>query len=167
MRARVSCLPVLLVTGFWVSSSFAEVLVSFADPQRFTDIGRDARQASDVQREIAQTLQRLGKRHLSTGQKLNVEILDIDLAGNDRMLRGGQDVRILRGGADWPSIRLRYVLESGSGSGITDSGQESIADMAYMLHGARRHTGEYLSHEKRLLETWFKARIVDRKPAPR
>ncbi len=165
MRARVSCLLALLATGFWVSSSFAEVLVTFVDPERFSDIGSDARQSSNVQREIAQFIQRLGQRHLSPDQKLKVEILDINLAGDDRMLRGGHDARILRGGADWPSIRLRYALESGSGK--TDSGEESIDDKAYLMHGSRGRSSEFLPHEKRLLETWFKARIVDRRPAAR
>lgn len=165
MRAKAFRLMALLAAVLWAAPGFAEVLVSFADPQRFTDAGRGARQAGEVQREIVLILQRLGQRHLSPEQKLRVEILDVDLAGNDRVLRGHDEVRVLRGGADWPSIRLRYVFESAPGK--TAAGEERLDDKSYLQHGSRGRSSEALPHEKRLLESWFRERIVERKPAPR
>lgn len=166
MHARIPNLLMALGTALWVSAVFAEVQVSFVEPQRYSDAGRDDRQSSDVQGEIARHFRQLGERYLSPGQKLKVEVLDIDLAGHERMARGGQDVRILRDGADWPRMRLRYVFEPGAGNTI--SGEERIADMAYLSHGAGvRRSGEYLAYEKHMLESWFKARIVERQPAPR
>lgn len=165
MRARAFRLMALVAAALGATPGFAEVRVSFSEPNRFTDAGRGARQAGEVQREIGLILQRLGQRHLSPGQRLEVEILDVDLAGNDRVLPGHDEVRVLRGGADWPRIRLRYVFESAPGK--TDAGEERLDDKSYLQHGWRGRSSEALPHEKRLLETWFKERIVERKPAPR
>ena len=165
MRARAFRLMALVAAALCAAPGFAEVLVSFTDPHRFTDAGRGARQEGEVQREIVLILQRLGQRHLSPEQKLKVEILDVDLAGNDRVLRGNEEVRVLRGGADWPSIRLRYVLESAAGK--TEAGEDRLDDKSYLLQGSRGRSSEALPHEKRLLERWFMERIVERKPAQR
>ena len=53
---------------------------------------------------------RLGRR-LPDGQTLTIAVLDLDLAGSLRPTPTGE-LRVLRGGADWPSMSLRYTLQA-------------------------------------------------------
>ncbi len=50
----------------------------------------------------------------TAGQVLKIDVLDLDLAGTVRPARrGAGDIRIVRGGADAPHIRVRYALTAG------------------------------------------------------
>lgn len=118
----------------------------------FTDAGNRPSQEQDNLRVLSEHLQGLGQRLLPAGQTLTVELLDVDLAGDVRPRRG-QDLRIARGGADWPKLTLRYsLLTDGK---VVQSGEESISDMDYLNHLPRGRDSEPLSHEKRLLTQWF------------
>ncbi len=129
-----------------------QVEVSWVEPDHYADAGR-----SVVDRE--RTLGALGdhlKRwagQLPEGQTLKIEVLDLDLAGEIEPYRW-HELRVLRGRADWPQIKLRYTL---LGDGRTlKSGQADLADMHYRL-GDR--TSE-LGFEKRMLDKWFKSTIA-------
>lgn len=128
------------------------VEVRFVDPANYSDIGFAG---ADRERHL-QTLQghfqRLAGR-LPDGQTLQVEVLDVDLAGEPRPHRGS-DLRVLRGGADWPRMTLRYELHDASG--VLKSGEQRISDPAYRfeLRGSQRYGGA-LGYEQRLVEHWF------------
>ena len=63
-----------------------------------------------VLKELSEHFALLGKR-LPPGQELRVEVLDLDMAGRIRPnFRGQQDIRVVRGGADWPRMLVRYQL---------------------------------------------------------
>ncbi len=113
--------------------------------------------------EIEAHLKQLGQRYLPSNQLLKIEVLDVDLAGQLRMSsRLGREVRILRGNADWPSIKLNYVLEA-DGRVLLDR-QENIADMAYLQHAPRHYSNQPLPYEKQMLEDWFRQRFAAHKP---
>lgn len=137
------------------------VSVKFVEPDKFAD-ARDARRdARDNLRVLAGHIESAAGRYLAEGDKLSVEVLDVDLAGEIRPSRHLlQDVRVLKGGADWPRIKLRYTLES-AGQPLR-SGEQSISDMAYLQRGAGRASGDALAHEKRMLDEWFQARLATR-----
>jgi len=139
------------------------VAVSFVDAARFTDVGTVPWEAQATLRVLSEHLQRLGERHLSADQTLTVEFLDVDLAGEPRPWRhAGREVRVVRGMADTPRISLRYTLaEPGQ---PTLAGSESVADMNYSRNSDRGT--DPLHFEKRMLETWFKDRLVARRAAP-
>ena len=65
-------------------------------------------------------------------------------------------MRILRNGADWPRITVRYTLQR-HGQTLRQ-GEETIADMDY-LHRGVLQPNEPLVHEKRMLEAWFRLRF--------
>lgn len=128
------------------------VEVRFVDPANYSDIGFAS---ADRERHL-QTLeghfQRLAGQ-LPDGQTLQVDVLDVDLAGELRPHRGN-DLRVLRGGADWPRMTLRYELRDASG--VLKSGEQRISDPAYRfeMRGSHRYGGA-LGYEQRLIEHWF------------
>lgn len=140
----------------------AGVSVSFVDPGHYTDAslyGRDgAAGRVPAEREIAQTLTRLGERYLRPSQTLAIWITDIDLAGRFEPWRPlAVDVRFMRE-ITWPRIKLRYVLtEPGE---PPRSGDETVRDQTYLMHPAI-HTGETMPYEKAMLADWFRARFAD------
>jgi hypothetical protein len=95
---------------------------------------------------------RLASR-LPEGQTLQVDVLDVDLAGQVWPHRTNQ-VRVVRGTADWPRMTLRYELRGAVGALM--SGEQRIADPAYTfaMRGAVRYGGP-LAYEQRLIERWF------------
>ena len=140
------------------------VTVSFVNAPGFSDAGATRWDEGADLRALARHLEALGQRHLPPEQVLRVEILDVDLAGTVRPSRqAGRDLRIVRGGADWPRISLRYTLEV-SGKPLL-SGEEWLADMNYS-HGFVGDRGsDPLHYEKNMLDVWFKARFVERRAA--
>ena len=133
------------------------VELSFTDPGKFADAGRSA---SDRERTLAGLrahFERYAQR-LPEGQTLAVEITDIDLAGEIRPTARGEELRVLRGEADWPRISLTYTL-SADGRRIA-GGTERLSDMAYMQSGGSRDAGE-LFFERRMLDRWFRKAILE------
>jgi hypothetical protein len=163
MALRFRFLPTLLlvaVSGAFAAPAASPVEVTHGDIRRFQDVGTSARDEEDNVRRLSEHLQALGRRYLPAGQTLKVELLDVDLAGETRpQVRAGQDVRVARGGADWPRIQLRYTLTGADGSTLR-SAEESVADMNYLRHIPRAKSDDPLRHEKRMLEGWFKARFA-------
>jgi Protein of unknown function (DUF3016) len=161
---RFSSLIRILLTGSGVVSiaAPAAVVVTFPEAGRYSDAG-DPWTANRNIAELKRHLERLGERHLSPSQSLKIEVLDIDLAGRMRFFthHGLAEIRVLNGRADWPSIRLRYTLES-EGK-ISDAGEETVADMAYLQRPAPGASSEPLYYEKRMLDDWFRARFVERR----
>jgi hypothetical protein len=135
------------------------------DWRQYTDPGRDPTDAVRNEETLARHLQSLGTRWLADGQQLRIDVLDVDLSGSLRPARHAaiDEVRISRGGADVPRIKLRYTLSEGSR--VIASGEETVSDLNYLRHGTDIGMGEPLRNEKRMLDSWFKARIVERKPA--
>ena len=141
----------------------AGVTVTFANPDRYTDAGKYSLRTDETVHEIERHLKRLGERYLSPQQTLRIEVLDIDLAGEEDFLRTGRDVRVLRGRADWPRIKLRYVLEADGR--VSASKEETLTDMNYLEGPKSRYSSEALAYEKRMLDEWFKARFGAQRPA--
>lgn len=134
------------------------VLVTFTEPEKYVDSGRFSGDAPRMLRELEQHFQYLGSRYLRPDQTLRIEILDIDLAGEERFRRhANQDVRVLRGGADWPRMHLRYALEGSDKPALT--GEEHLSDMNYLHRPATVRSNESLAYEKRMLEEWFRAKF--------
>ena len=134
------------------------VQVSFVQPDKFTDAG-DARRDTDRNLdEVKRHFEVLAARHLADGQTLGIEVLDVDLAGEVRpSRRTHQDARILKGGVDWPRIKLRYTLQ-GAGA-APRSAEQTLSDMGYLHHVNRYPRAEPLRYEKRMLDEWFAAQF--------
>jgi len=131
------------------------VEVTFVEADRYVDAGNtrwDERQNLQV---LAMHLKSLGQRHLPADQSLSVEVLGLDLAGQMWPTRGGWEVRIVRGMADWPRMTVRYTLRDANGQTLRQ-GQENIGDPGYTFRRAEVGPSDPLRHEKRMLDDWFR-----------
>ena len=135
----------------------AGVTVSFPS-LTYTDIGwNGSKEAEDVKNELARYIHALDAKYLKPEDNLWVEVIDVDLAG-EVISRGPRDRRIVRGGADFPVIVVRYRLERG---GKVSNGEDRLKNMAYQQSTLRVNAdNESLHYEKRLLEQWFRERFA-------
>lgn len=154
-----------LAAAAWPVYAAGTVEVSFVAPAYYTDAGNDPADAERNRNTLATYLQELGQRHLQDGEVLKIEVLDLDIAGTLRPAPriGSGYVRIARGGADWPRIKMRYTLLSGGKA--AQSGEETLGDLNYLRRSPGYRADDPLGHEKRMLADWFTARFVEHKPA--
>jgi hypothetical protein len=146
-----------LLTVAAAAQAGGTVNVKFVEPDKFYDAGnRTFDQAANL-KVIEQFMQQLGQRYLPDGQVLDIDVLDVDLAGYVRPTRNG-DLRVVRGKADWPSFSLRYALSSGGQA--LKSGEERVKDMNYTGHIPSYGTRDPLRYEKQVLDGWFKERFT-------
>lgn len=129
------------------------VEVKFSDTEHYADAGITKWDESNTLKILSTHLQQLGTRYLPEGQKLSIEVLDVDLAGEKRWRRG-TEIRIVRGRADWPRITLRYTLQDASGQTLRQA-KETVSDMGYRDH-ADFGDNDPLRYEKRMLDDWFR-----------
>lgn len=150
-------LTAVLVSGAAVQAG--TVQVSYLDAERYADAGRGI-EAERVQTQLTRHFETLARRWLPESQSLQVEVLDIDLAGETwPRVQAPMDVRVLQGRADWPQLTLRFTLRDGERT--LASGQERLSDMAYLMHGASLFAGRgELPYEARMLEDWFRTRLA-------
>ncbi|MET0267112.1 MAG: DUF3016 domain-containing protein [Duganella sp.] len=157
MRPTIkSALAVLLLAG--ASAAWAEVNVTYVKPDEFMDVPRSEIERERVLKDFSQYFATLDKK-LPAGQQLNIEVLDIDLAGQLWPRRSsGEDIRIMKGGADWPRMQLRYtLLENGK---VLRSGEDNISNMMYQQRFTRHTSSDPMRYEKQMIDDWFEKAIV-------
>jgi hypothetical protein len=156
--ANCAVLAASIVTLVVSPLAHAESKVSFVKPEAFVDIPLDARDRDDALHTLRAHFATLAKK-LPAGQDLIVEVTDVDLAGRmePTRLSLAQELRVLRGMADWPMIAFRYRVEA-SGKALK-SGEARVADMNYLRSFNRYPTSEPLRHEKMMLDNWFKSEL--------
>ena len=129
-----------------------QVEVNWVEPDQYADAGRSVVDRERTMSALGDHLKRWG-RLLPAGQTLKLEVLDVDLAGEIEPY-GWHQVRVLRGWADWPHLKLRFTLQAEDRT--LKSGEVELADMHYRL-GDR---SSELGFEKRMLDQWFKNTIA-------
>jgi hypothetical protein len=154
-RIHILAVAVAAATLASVASAAGTVQVSYVQPERFTDV-RDAAYTREASLDILKRhLEAAAAPYVADGATLKIDVLDVDLAGEPSHRMRTQDVRILRGRADWPRIQLRYSLEA---PGQPARAREAtVSDMAYLERLASVNHGEALFYERRMLDEWFKA----------
>jgi hypothetical protein len=157
MRYPASTVALALCLSAAGAQAGGVVNVTFVEPDKFYDSGNSEFDKPANLKTIETFLQDLGKRHLADGQVLEIDVLNVDLAGYIRLTRPGE-LRYVRGGADWPSFQLRYKL-SGGGQALKQ-GEERVADLAYTNRMANYSAREPLHYEKQMLDSWFRARFM-------
>ena len=158
MKSRIAAL-MLLALGSAGALAAGTVTVSFINSDKYADAGNSRSDTPRTLKTLEDHLRQLGERYLAEGQSLSIEVLDVDLAGEMRpSRRTATQIRVVRGGADWPRLKVRYVLE-GAGQ-AAQRGEESIADLAYQSQISRYTDTEPLHYEKQMLESWFKAKFA-------
>jgi hypothetical protein len=140
------------------AASAGTVEVKFIEPDKFTDARDGMLRREDVLKTLEERLKQLGEKRLPASQTLQIEVLDVDLAGDAFPRVALRDTRVLRGRADWPRVHLRYTLREGDK--VLKSGEDRIADMNYLMGSLRASQDSPLPYEKRMLDNWFHERIV-------
>lgn len=132
-----------------------EATVTFIHPETYWDLPRYDGERDDTLKEIADHFIYLAKK-LPANEELKVEVLELDLAGHLRPVMHGpsNEIRVLRGGADWPTMRIRYsLLRDGQ---VVASGEDRLANMDYLMRLNRYSSSDPLRYEKQMLDDWFK-----------
>ena len=151
----------LILAATWSSLAAAtagaqaagSVELRWVQPEQFSDIGTRPWLRESTLKSLGEHIQQLG-RLLPDGQALQIEVTDVDLAGEiDHS--SWQQVRVLRGRADFPHIALHYTLLADGRS--LKSGEAQLSDLNYLgppyLYPSRQTD---LAYEKRMLERWFR-----------
>lgn len=151
-----------LSLGTASASAQPVVEVVFVNPERYADASPsrylvDERERDAALAELREHLRSLGAKHLKDGDRLRIEVLDVDLAGILELSRSGQrDVRVMRE-AGVPRIDVRYTLNR---AGVESSGQERVTDPAYLNSVTRCRATGPLCYEKLMLDDWFMRRFA-------
>jgi len=146
-RAAIGMACLLIATG-----ASAAATVSFINPEKMTDVPHFSSDLESMEMVFREHLDELASR-LPAGQELKVEFLDIDLAGDVFPRVPVRDIRVMKGRADWPRMHLRYTIEQDGK--VLRSGDREIADPNYLM-GSSTSNNELYSHEKKLLDDWFR-----------
>ena len=155
----VSCFMALAGPA-WAAGT---VTVSFVSASKYWDAGTTGWEQETNLKVLDEHLQALGKRFLRDGEVLKVEVLEVDLAGTLRpSRRDGSEVRIVKGGADWPRVGLRYSFEV-DGNPVR-SAEVTVVDMNYARGYVGSRRSEPLAYEKNMLAKWFKASFAEGRP---
>ena len=136
-----------------------EIAVRFTDSQRYTDIGfGDAARQRNLQ-TLEEHMMAWGTR-LPNSQRLDIEVLDVDLAGMERPWGAEPFVRVIKGRVDGPRMHLRWTLsEAGQ---VLAKGDDHLNDLAYAhrLPLGNRHAPLY--HDCRMLDDWLRRAVLER-----
>ena len=135
------------------------VRVALVEPARFADAGYSHRQATpaelaQLQQALQGALQPLAERGLPAGAQLQLQLLDVDLAGELELLRRptGTETRVMRE-ITWPRLSLRWRLEQ-DGRELR-AGEQLLSDLNYLAHQPPGRSAERYEPERRLLQRWF------------
>jgi Protein of unknown function (DUF3016) len=162
MRATATAV-LLILAGIGLAHAAGTVNVSFVEPDKFVDAGNKRSDTPATLKALEQHFHALGQRYLADGQTLTVEVLDVDLAGSVRFGPGtGTEVRVYKGSADWPRIKLRYTLEAPGQE--PRRGEELLKSLSYQQKTARYSDSDPFRYEKQMLDQWFKARFAPKQP---
>jgi hypothetical protein len=150
-----------LLQAMALSAAAGPLAVTFIHPENYTDAGysRDSpseRERAVVQRDIEHHLQSLAARHLTEGDSLAIEVLDVDLAGRFEPFAARDDLRIVRD-ITWPRMTLRYTLtRNGAAQAPVE---ERLSDRSFLMSINRYPSGDRLRYEKAMLDDWFARRF--------
>jgi hypothetical protein len=133
-------------------SAMAATSVTFVAPEKYSDLPFNNYDRERVLQDLERHFAKLGAS-LPAGENLKVEVLDVDLAGREEPHRGVDELRVMRGMADWPRMTLRYSIEADGK--VVKSGQDSLADMTYTDHLNRYSRSDSLRYEKKMIDDWF------------
>ena len=135
------------------------VQVTFAAPEKFTDVkddymdtaqGRDA-----LLDELKQHITTRAANYLTAGQRLEITVTDVDLAGDFEPWRGThfQDVRIVKDLYP-PRVSLQFRLLNADGT-VLSEGKRQLQELGYLMTIAMP-TGDPLRYDKEMLNDWLR-----------
>lgn len=140
----------------------ASAEVRFVEPEKFIDIGESSRDREQNLGELEAHLRALVDKRLPASQRLLIEVLDVNLAGQvEPKGRYMERIRIIKD-ITWPTLELRFVLSEGDKT--LREGKVRLTDMDYLRGVGLRYSNEPLRYEKQLLDDWFTKEFAAAKP---
>jgi hypothetical protein len=165
MKARKVLRCLVPALALLAGAAQAGVTVSYVKPDDFLDMPRAERDRDQILKDISAHFVSLGKE-LPPGQVLNVTITDFDLAGRLEPRRWAVDeIRIMRGGADWPRMTVNWTLEQDGK--VVKSGTDEVSNMMYQQRMNRYFSSDALRYEKQMIDDWFHKAVVDTRVSKR
>ncbi|MBT9504396.1 MAG: DUF3016 domain-containing protein [Burkholderiaceae bacterium] len=146
-----------VMLGLWCLAfgAWADVDVRFVSPDKFIDIGRDDAEQQQVLQGLEAHLKAAGDKRVSGSQRLLIEVLDVNLAGEERPIPSrAAMLRVLRG-ATPPSMQVRYTLSEGGV--VLRSAESRLSDLGYQDGINRYHVSDSLRYEKAMVDGWFRS----------
>jgi hypothetical protein len=135
------------------------VSVTWGDPAQFAELrysqNRRLAAQGDWVVELADYMQERLAKVVPAGERVDVEILDIQRAGQyEWFLSQTDDVRVLRDVYP-PRMTLQFSRKDASGAVIAE-GERKIADLAYLQSPGPFPTTDPLRYDKRLIDRWIR-----------
>jgi hypothetical protein len=141
-----------------VQAAPASLELKFLEPEKYRDAGEFDKDRERVREGLGAYLKTLVEKRLQAGQQLQVEVLDIDLAGELELSSRFPDrLRVMRS-VTWPCIEFRYSLRSGDQ--VLRQATVSLRDMSYLDRINMHVDGDFLRYEKTMLDDWFRKEFV-------
>jgi hypothetical protein len=143
--------------------AFAHAGESIVKWHDFNDY-RDVRPSNQVKGSYHKNIAASFEKHMAklaeqlpTDYKLNVEFIDLDLAGDVRY--GGMDeIRVVKP-IYFPRIKIDYSLTDKDGTVLSKGSDVELKDMGFM-DKIKMGRDESFYYEKRLLTEWFGEQIL-------
>lgn len=134
----------------------SNVTVNFQDSEKFTDARSSFGNSTDegYLKILSEHLQKTAGKQLAAGQKLEITITDVDLAGD--FIPGNmntQDVRIVKE-IYIPRVKLSFKLLDANGKVIKE-GERKLSDLNFMMNPGLIGRNEPLFYDKALLSDWI------------
>lgn len=141
------------------------VQVQWDDPRGFTEIrysrNRFEAQRGDWVQRLAEHLRQQAEQAIGPGERLELRITDIDLAGEYEPLATDlRDVRVVRDIYP-PRMELSFVRYGADGQ-VMQQGSRRLSDPGF-LSAPAHSTQDSLRFEKRMIEDWVRREF---RPAP-
>ena len=156
----------LVLVGFAGSAIAAptgSVEVRFIEPDKYVDANNrfsSGLKPEATLAELRRLIEQVTSPFLAPGERLVVEILNVDLAGGPNPgANFPYGLRVVTD-ATPPSFRLRYTLTDRRGQRIA-SNEERVSDINFLL-GARAAQSGSFPYERELLREWARRRFANR-----
>ena len=138
-------------------------VVNWSNPASYKDVtaseGSQETFLNHTLTELENVIQELAAS-LPDGQKLEMTITDLDLAGDVKMSGARtqhQDVRVVKD--SYPARMVFHYRLLDAGGNVLKEGDEKLQSRT-LSAGMRTGSGESLGMEKRMLKNWFKRAIA-------
>lgn len=158
MKSFMNTLALAGLLALAAGGASAAVTVNYIKPETFHDLPFASWEREELLKQISDHFVKLGK-WLPPGQDLRIDVTDFDPAGRlYPNTRGGKELRVLSGTADWPRMELRYTIEQNGQ--VLKSGDAKLADMNYQQTFNHYFDSEPLRYEKEMIDNWFDETIA-------
>lgn len=143
------------------------VKVTFVNPEKFTDATLErrgtAQDRSDVLRDLEKFMVKTATRQLRSGQRLELEIMDVDLAGGFEPTPRLSElqVRIVRDVYP-PRMSLNFRLFDAAGA-VVSEGKRDLTNPSFLTHAYVNIRSEPLRFDKQLFQDWIRKELRARK----